>query len=98
MGLMWIFPLLFFVVLIGMMGVFWRRGLGAGCAMKGDHRPEVPRQILDRLTQLANSRKSNMTRCEGMLPNGWLLTCGLLVRFHRKIRWYNYQLAMPAKA
>ena len=48
MGLMWIFPLLFFVVMIGMMGVFWRRGLGAGCAMKGDHRPEVPRQILDR--------------------------------------------------
>lgn len=48
MGLMWIFPLLFFVVMIGMIGAFWRRGLGRGCGMRGDHRYETPRQILDR--------------------------------------------------
>ena len=48
MGWMWIFPLLFFLVMIGMMGVFWRRGFMSGCGMMGDHRHETPREILDR--------------------------------------------------
>ena len=48
MGWMWIFPLLFFLVMIGMMGFFWRRGFMPGCGMMGDNRHETPRQILDR--------------------------------------------------
>jgi putative membrane protein len=45
---MWIFPLLFFIVMIGMMSVFWRRGFRLGCGMMGNHQHETPRQILDR--------------------------------------------------
>lgn len=48
MGWMWIFPLLFFLLLIGMMGFFWRRGFGAWCGMMEDHGHETPQQILDR--------------------------------------------------
>ena len=47
MGWMWIFPLLFFIVMVGMMGFFWRGG-APWCGMMGHHRHETPRQILDR--------------------------------------------------
>jgi putative membrane protein len=48
MGWMWIFPLLFFLVMIGMMGFLWRRGSRPWGGMMGDHQHETPRQILDR--------------------------------------------------
>lgn len=44
---MWIFPFLFFVLMIGMM-FFWRRGRLPWCGMMGNHSHETPRQILDR--------------------------------------------------
>jgi putative membrane protein len=47
MGWMWIFPLVFFLVMVGMMGFFWR-GRAPWCGMMGDHQHETPRQILDR--------------------------------------------------
>ncbi len=49
MGWMWMFPLLFFLLMIAMMGFFWRRGFRLPwCGMMGDHSHETPRQILDR--------------------------------------------------
>jgi putative membrane protein len=49
MGWMWIFPLLFFFLMIAMMGFFWRRGVRPPwCGMMRDHAHETPRQILDR--------------------------------------------------
>lgn len=48
MGWMWIFPLLFFLLIIGMMGFMWRRGFRPWCGMMEDQRQETPRQILDR--------------------------------------------------
>ena len=49
MGWMWFFPFLFFIVMIAMMGLFWRRGVRPPrCGMMGDHLHETPRQILDR--------------------------------------------------
>ena len=48
MGWMWIFPLLFFVVMIGIMVLLWWRGFRPWCGMMGDHQHETPRQILDR--------------------------------------------------
>ena len=49
MGWMWMVPLLFFLLMIGMMAFFWRRGFHMpGCGMMGGHGQETPRQILDR--------------------------------------------------
>lgn len=45
---MWIFPLLFFLVMIGMMIMFWRRGLPLCHEMMGHDNQETIRQILDR--------------------------------------------------
>jgi uncharacterized membrane protein len=49
MGWMWIFPFLFFLCMMGMIGMFWWRGFGRPWSgMKGSHFHETPRQILDR--------------------------------------------------
>jgi putative membrane protein len=49
MGWMWIFPLFFVLMMMGMMAFFWRRGFRQSwCGMMGDHQHETPRQILDR--------------------------------------------------
>lgn len=48
MSWMWVFPLLFFLVMIGMMFMFWRRGGVHWCGMMGHQGHETPRQILDR--------------------------------------------------
>jgi putative membrane protein len=49
MGWMMIFPFLFFLLMIVMMVLFWRRGFRLPwCGMMGDHSRETPRQILDR--------------------------------------------------
>ncbi len=43
------FPFLFFIVMIAMMGFFWRRGVRPPWGeMMGGHLHETPRQILDR--------------------------------------------------
>jgi putative membrane protein len=46
MGWMWVFPLLFFLCMLGL-GMFWWRGFGRLWARVG-HFDETPRQILDR--------------------------------------------------
>lgn len=48
MGWMWIFPLLFCSIMIGMMILFWRRGVMSRCGMMSHHEHESARQILDR--------------------------------------------------
>lgn len=45
---MWVFPLLFVLIMIGLAIMFWRRGMMAGCGMMGHHGHETPRQLLDR--------------------------------------------------
>lgn len=48
MGWMWIFPVMFFTVMLVALVLFWRRGSLPWCGMMGTHSHETPRQILDR--------------------------------------------------
>ncbi len=47
-GWMWILPLPFFLVMVGKMIMFWRRGVLPCHGMMGRDKQETIRQILDR--------------------------------------------------
>lgn len=59
---MWVFPLLFVLIMIGLAIMFWRRGMMAGCGMMGTMDTKAHGSFLIVAMLEENSTKSNMTR------------------------------------